>query len=155
MDLTIGNKVYVNKPWKANRGKHDPVDPRIQQDIDSCFEKLALPFNFPPLTSALFSTIERVDIWKGHIGFITLRSTWARLGLINPQTVADPGFEGNLTIEVFNGSANWIIIRPGEAIFSLTVVPCGWVPEYRGRYQGQTGITLPKAIPLPSQTVEN
>lgn len=105
------------------------------------------------------SVIERVE-WKntlfglGHtrevfrlpddlMAFVGVRSSWARRGFLVPPTIVDAGFQGDLTIEIARlGDAD---LTCGERflhlIFARTTGPC--VP-YRGKYQGQRGITEAK-----------
>ena len=69
--------------------------------------------------------------------------------LLCPSTVADPGFVGTLTLEVFNThKTRSFQVWPGDALFHMIINPCIGEPSYtqKGRYQGQTGITLPKAL---------
>ena len=127
--------------------RHDHVvDPLDQISIDEPYVWFNLPWTLPSLSRALLCTVGEVDIPPTTIGFIQLRSTWARMGLISPPTVADPGFKGDLTMEVFNASANPIMILPNIAIWSMHLIATSHEPLYRGRYQGQQGITLPKAL---------
>lgn len=142
MDLQTGTEMAIEMRY------HD-VDPRNQEQIDAMFESITLPYYLTSGERALLSTVDVVRIPAGVIGLIQLRSTWARLGLLSPPTVADPGFEGTLTLEVYNGSQHNILISPDDAIWSLhlvLLVPES-EPDYTGRYQGQTRLQLPKALP--------
>ena len=125
------------------------VDPYDQTTIDPNYELRTLPEELGSLKRALLATRDEVDIPATKLGFIQLRSTWARLGLVSPPTVADPGFFGHLTLEVFNASGSTILVPDGEAIWSMHLVDAD-EPFYRGRYQGQQGITLPRALSRPS-----
>ena len=139
-DLYTGNEMAldVGSPERV-------VDPYDQASIDEVYVRVPLPAELAPHARALLATREEVDIPATKLGFIQLRSTWARLGLISPPTVADPGFHGQLTMEVFNGSRSPILIPAAERIWSMHLVAVD-EPLYRGRYQGQRGITLPKAL---------
>lgn len=140
MDLSVSDCIYMSNYIG------DAIDPYDQNTINRAFVKLQLPGIIPSHTQILLSTAQQIKVDPGMVGFIGLRSTWARLGFISPQTVADPGFEGHLTLEVFNASSNPIIIRPGDVIFHIIYVPGVNLAQYYGIYQGQTGITLPKAL---------
>lgn len=81
-------------------------------------------------------------------GFITMRSTYARLGVFTPITFIDPGFEGNIVIEFMAKaklySGNGFEIRPSEMfqlVFVKTDAPVSL--GYSGRYQGQRGLKVP------------
>lgn len=138
--------LYTSNEIQMDAGQPDHlVDPFDQHTIDAIYEMASLPHVLPRFRRALLCTRDEVDIPATKVGFIQLRSTWARLGLVSPPTVADPGFHGILTMEVFNGSGAAILIPPNVAIWSMHLVTAD-EPLYRGRYQGQQGITLPKAL---------
>lgn len=150
MDLHVDKIIVFDQdtttrpPFRSMR-----VDPRKQDDIDSMFSKLMeLPLYIPPKARVLMSTWEEVDIPPDVVGLIALRSTWARLGFVSPPTLADPGYRGKLTMELVNLSNHEILVSIGDAIWSmvrLQLVP-GSEPMYKGRYQGQVGLQLPKAL---------
>ena len=104
-----------------------------------------LPIGIRPGHRALFSTQEVVTIPKDAFGLIHIRSTWARKGLFCPATIADPGFNGTLTLEVLNGSTQYIEVKKGDSLWSLNLVPTwGEIEPYNGKYQNQMGLTLAK-----------
>ncbi|MDP8013031.1 MAG: dCTP deaminase, partial [Nanoarchaeota archaeon] len=61
---------------------------------------------------------ERIKLSSNLVGFINLRSTYARLGILIPPTIVDAGFEGNLTIGML-GSNFPIKLYPGERMVHL------------------------------------
>ena len=143
-DLIVGNKIVLEKEPKPGHGHI--VNPYNQRSIDLMFEiPRNLPWNLEPGTRALLNTQEPVHIPAIKCGFVELRSTWARLGLFSPPTIADPGFRGQLTMEVVNLSQYAIQINPGDRIWSIVLINTE-EPMYRGRYQDQEGIQLPKAL---------
>ena len=160
-DLHLANLVAFEKNTSA-QPPFSPIliDPRDQRTINAMFtEKARLPLHLPPKQRALLSSKEVVTVPEGIMGFVTLRSTFARLGFISPPTVADPGFTGTITFEVYNSSNHKILIQPGEAVFSITMVQLmeGSEDSYSGRYQGQNSLTLPKALlemPEVEETIE-
>lgn len=150
MDLKIGS-TYVTDRGMAGT----IIDPYDQESfVDSFMDERALPGTILPGQRWLVATEEAIRVPNTCKGDVQLRSTWARLGLIIPATVADPGFIGNLTIEVFNANLNPILIRPGDALICMiySTIPYLGMSKNEidyathGRYQGQTGITLPKAL---------
>ena len=150
MDLTLADIIVFDEDYTT----HMPfaslmVDPRNQETIDKMFSKpVRLPVYIPPHTRALLSTIDVVTIPPGVIGIIGLRSTWARLGFISPMTIADPGFSGTLTMELWNASPQRILVRPGDKVWTIhnVVLADTEVVNYIGRYQGQTVLQKPKAL---------
>ena len=144
MDLHVENTIKVDI---ANVARYW-IDPYQQNEIDDMFGTGSLPYVLDPGRRILMSTVEIVTIGEGWCGLICLRSTWARLGLISPPTIADPGFSGTLTMELYNSSQSGIQLQPMDAIWSMTrlLIQPGSEDMYQGRYQGQRGVTIPKAL---------
>jgi len=98
-----------------------------------------------PSTHYLLHTLETVALPDDLMGFVELRSTFARLGFLMPPTIVDAGFRGQLTIEVLTPPYP-TRVRVGtrflHVVFARTLTPV--TNTYRGRYQGQTGVTLPR-----------
>ena len=76
--------------------------------------------------------------------FVEGRSSVGRLGLfVQNAGWVDPGFEGQITLELYNASGKTIVLRSGtrlgQLVFAKTDRPAA--NPYRGKYQGQTGAT--------------
>ena len=142
IDLRIGDEVAVllNNPR--------PLDPDKlrSEDLNEYYKvfKIDGDFILQPYMKVLISTLEYIKMPPDVAGLVELRSTFARLGLSIPPTVIDAGFEGQLTLEV-HGGAFPVILRKGmrfaHAVFMRVV---GEPIPYRGRYQRQRGVTLPR-----------
>ena len=139
MDLAIIEEAYIDIGNIC-------IDPHVQKTINISVKLVKLPYILNPLQRMLLCSKDYIKIPIKTFGFVQLRSTFARLGLMAPPTIADPGFEGQITLEVFNASNNSIFIHPGEKIFSINFVKAYNEGIYKGRYQKQTGITLAKSI---------
>lgn len=89
---------------------------------------------------ALGATAERISMPDDLMAFVQLRSTWARCGLMLPPTVIDAGFSGQVTLEIvsFREQALPVGQRFAHLIF---VRLSSFADPYRGKYQGQAGIT--------------
>lgn len=82
-------------------------------------------------------------------GRVEGKSSWARQGLIvHAAGFVDPGFRGQLTLELFNMSAEYIPLEYGAPIAQISFDFMDWPaqrpyghPELRSRYQGQIGPT--------------
>lgn len=78
-------------------------------------------------------------------------STTARLGLVLHQQAghADPGYSGNLTLEITAVATETTIVTPGQRIGQLLFTeldgPC--LRAYHGRYQGDTQPTPARTEP--------
>ena len=73
-------------------------------------------------------------------GFVVDKSTNARHFISAFNTLIDPGFKGNLTLELVNHSKQTINIEEGEPIVQIVF---HWLDEasdrpYSGKYQHQT-----------------
>ena len=92
----------------------------------------------------LGTTRETVELPDDLMAFIGIRSTWARRGfLMAGLTVIDAGFKGQITLEILNACESiWPLgERFAHIIFARLTGP---TDPYRGKYQGQHGITLAK-----------
>ncbi|KKL55432.1 hypothetical protein LCGC14_2255470 [marine sediment metagenome] len=145
MDLAIGNTYILEKQYVGH------VDMTNQASIDAVFgPEQPLPVTIYPGQRMLLSTRDSYKIPSGVIGKIGMRSSYGRMGFLSPATNADPGFEGQLTMSLKNISNQPILIRPGDKIWTIHYVQLMERTEgfYDGRYQGQTGIQPPIAVPI-------
>jgi dCTP deaminase len=89
----------------------------------------------------LGTTREVVTMPNDLCAFVQLRSTWARKGFIMPGTMIDAGFSGSITLEIAKfGAPGYVPVgaRFAHVIFAKLSSPSD---PYRGKYQGQQGIT--------------
>lgn len=103
----------------------------------------------------LATTAERVKLGDSLVGRIEGKSSWGRRFLLTHVTAGfvDPGFDGQLTLELVNLSNVSQVLHVGEPIaqmsFQWTDVtvhrPYG-SPELGSHYQHQSGVT-PSALP--------
>lgn len=78
-------------------------------------------------------------------GFVEGRSSIGRLGLfIQNAGWIDAGFEGEITLELYNASENTYVLRAGQRVGQVVFAQMDQMAEnpYRGKYQGQTGATV-------------
>lgn len=101
-------------------------------------------FAINPRECLLVCTREKVGLPDDLMGFVNLRSTYTRLGLFSPCGVVQAGFNGQLTIEIIGGSFP-LKIQAGDRMFQMVfmMVSSNSKATYKGRYQNQTGVTLP------------
>ncbi len=104
----------------------------------------------PPNSFALARTIEYFRIPRDVLTICLGKSTYARCGIIVNVTPLEPEWEGHVTLE-FSNTTNLpakIYAHEGVAqmIFLQATDPCDVSYKDRnGKYQGQLGVTLPKA----------
>lgn len=103
-----------------------------------------------PQRMVLGSLIERVKLPPTLVGVLDGRSTWARRGLLIHLTAGyiDPGFDGELTLEMLNVSTKVLHISTGTTIGQLrfhrlegTVARPYGSEGLGSHYQGQIGPT--------------
>jgi dCTP deaminase len=89
----------------------------------------------------LLSTTEHIRLSTRFAGRVDGKSSWGRRGLLIHITAGfiDPGFEGHLTLEVFNCGQQAVHVRDQAPIAQLVVEQLTEEPlsPYRGRYQFQ------------------
>jgi len=95
-----------------------------------------------PGEQCLVATMERVELGQDLVGILHVRSSLAREGIFASLALVDPGFKGQLTISLFNGSRKAVQLRAGERFVQLTLVKLGRqaATKYEGRYQDSTGV---------------
>lgn len=106
-------------------------------------------FDIAPGTHVLTATKEYFKIPRDVYGLVQAKSTYARCGINCLVTPLEPGWEGQITLEFSNSSANWIRLYAHEGIaqvifFRLSQQPKVTYDKRKGKYQGQRGITLPR-----------
>ena len=104
----------------------------------------------PPNSFALARTIEYFRIPRNVLTICLGKSTYARCGIIVNVTPFEPEWEGYVTREFSNTTPLPAKIYANEGvaqvIFFEANEPCEVsYKDRRGKYQGQTGVTLPKA----------
>ena len=147
LDMRLSNEVARHNPKLGGDFVVDPSDPETLKE-EYVIEKDLKEIVLRPKEQVLLSTMEFVGLPDNLIGFVELRSTWARHGLFMPPTIIDAGFAGTVTLEVFNSSKFAILLRPevrfAHVIFATTLNRVR--NAYKGTYLNQRGIFLPKKL---------
>jgi len=103
----------------------------------------------PPNSFALARTVEFFKIPRNVLTICVGKSTYARCGIIVNVTPFEPEWEGYVTLEFSNTTPLPAKIYAGEGcaqvLFFESDEPCETSYKDRGgKYQGQSGVTLPK-----------
>jgi dCTP deaminase len=135
-------KIFTANPYNT------VVDPK-NLDVRSL-----IPFKgdmciVPPNSFALAVTVEYFRIPRSVLTITVGKSTYARCGIITNVTPFEPGWEGYATLEISNTTPLPAKIYAGEGIAQVLFFeadePCETsYADRKGKYQGQTGIVLPK-----------
>ena len=103
----------------------------------------------PPNSFALARTVEHFKIPKNVLVICLGKSTYARCGIIVNVTPLEPGWEGHVTLEFSNTTPLPAKIYANEGVAQFIFLKGNEKPEVtyadrKGKYMGQTGVTLPK-----------
>src|SRR5881409_3960922 len=86
--------------------------------------------------------MERIGLPNNFLGILHLRSSFAREGVIASVALVDPGYQGQLTISLYNAGDRPVNLRQGERFIQLSLIrltkPAA--QEYRGQYLGSRGV---------------
>lgn len=104
----------------------------------------------PPNSFALASTVEYFRIPRSVLTVCLGKSTYARCGIIVNVTPLEPEWEGHVTLEFSNTTPLPAKIYANEGVAQMLFFESDEICEtsYKdrgGKYQGQRGVTLPKA----------
>jgi dCTP deaminase len=125
------------------------VDPK-DFDSDSFVNVKSDVCIIPPNSFALARTVEYFRIPRDVLTICLGKSTYARCGIIVNVTPLEPEWEGHVTLEFSNTTTLPAKIYANEGVAQMLFFSGDEVCEtsYKdrgGKYQGQTGVTLPKA----------
>jgi len=94
----------------------------------------------PPHSFLLATTKEYIKLPNNLTAFVEGRSSIGRIGLfIQNAGWVDPGFEGNITLELYNANSLPIELKSGRRICQLVFCKMDQAAQtpYNGKYQGQ------------------
>lgn len=147
-DVCLGNTFRM---FKYDIG-HMAIDPYNQKHLDELTELAEVPDGdrvlIYPKQFALAVTKERVAVPTNLVCRLEGKSSLGRLGLAVHITAGyiDPGFAGNITLEMVNFCPHPIVLRPGMLIAQIGFhrMDAAARKPYSGRYQGDTKATHSK-----------
>jgi dCTP deaminase len=125
------------------------VDPKAF-DQSSFVDMQAPVCIIPPNSFALARTVEYFRIPRNVLTICLGKSTYARCGIIVNVTPLEPEWEGHVTLEFSNTTTLPAKIYANEGVAQMIFFESDEVCETSyadrgGKYQGQQGVTLPKA----------
>lgn len=98
----------------------------------------------PPHSFMLATTLEYIKLPNNLTAFVEGRSSIGRMGLfIQNAGWVDPGFEGEITLELYNANQLPIKLKAGRRVCQLVFAKMDQDAHYpyRGKYQGQRTAT--------------
>ena len=142
-DARVSNdfKVFTNVNSAVVDPKNFKKDSFITRKSNTCV--------IPPNSFALARTVEYFQIPRNVLTICLGKSTYARCGIIVNVTPLEPEWEGHVTLEFSNTTNLPAKIYAGEGVAQMLFFESDEECEtsYKdrgGKYQGQTGVTLPK-----------
>lgn len=136
VDIRLGNTFSIVED--SSNGiitmEHEIIYKTIETDT-----YLLLPGQF-----VLATTMEYFKIPNNLTAFVEGRSSLGRMGLfIQNAGWVDPGFQGGITLELFNANRCAIELKAGRRVGQLVFaeMDAAALHPYQGKYQGQTGAT--------------
>lgn len=124
------------------------VDPK-QFDANSFVDFVGDVCIIPPNSFALARTVEYFRIPRSVLTICLGKSTYARCGIIVNVTPLEPEWEGHVTLEFSNTTTLPAKIYAHEGVAQMLFLESDEIcsTSYKdrgGKYQGQTGVTLPR-----------
>ncbi len=123
------------------------IDPKNRDGLEEMTETVEVPvgqvFILKPRALVLGTTLEKIGLSPGHVGFIEGKSSYARLGVSIHVTAGfiHPGSYGLQTLEIKNLTDNPIRLYPGARICQIIVAETKTPADkpYSGKYYDQKG----------------
>ncbi len=146
VDLRLGNEFRIFKT--VSIPYLDPLDCSLEKYTELIHVEDGKPFLIHPGDFVLGTTKERIEIGNGIVARIEGRSSLGRLGIIVHATAGyiDPGFRGQITLEISNISKVPVALYPGmricQVVFEVTSSESEFIyGEKSNKYQDQEGPT--------------
>lgn len=141
IDIRLGNTFCVVEDSPTGILE---LDKEIRYKTITADTYILLPNQF-----VLATTMEYLRLPDTLTAFVEGRSSLGRLGLfIQNAGWVDPGFEGEITLELYNANRCAIALRAGRRVGQLVFARTDdWVLRpYAGKHQRQTGATGSKVF---------
>jgi dCTP deaminase len=143
-DIRIADEFRIFTPGLGDLTVVDPKNFDARSMVDYHGNVCVIP----PNSFILAKTVEYFRIPRNVLTICVGKSTYARCGLIVNVTPFEPSWEGFVTLEISNTTPLPAKVYANEGIAQVLFFE-GDPPEMsyadkKGKYQGQTGITLPK-----------
>ena len=136
VDIRLGNTFRIVEDCPSGTMTLDAEIPYKTVRAD---RYILLPGQF-----VLATTMEYFELPDNLTAFVEGRSSLGRLGLfIQNAGWVDPGFQGEITLELFNANRCAIELKAGRRVGQLVFAEMDdtALKPYNGKYQGQKGAT--------------
>jgi dCTP deaminase len=138
-DIRLGNTLWCMEPSSVPLQLHAYESPTGFNVATYPLESRVL---LQPHSYYLGYSLEYIYMPNDLKGRCIGKSTWARLGLLVNTTPLEPGWEGQITLELVNLSPRPLAVLIGGGIAQLEFERLSQPVErpYRGKYQCQIGV---------------
>jgi dCTP deaminase len=147
---SYGYDLRVAREWRVFTNVHNSIvdpknfDPKTFVEIDADY------IDLPPNSFTLARSVEYFRIPRNVLCVCVGKSTYARCGIICNVTPFEPGWEGHVTLELTNSTSLPARVYANEGLCQVLFFESDEECETSyadraGKYQGQTGVTLPKS----------
>lgn len=138
VDLRLGTEFLV---------VDDITTPYLSTDKPANYQEIEIAdketITIPPQTFMLGTTLEKISLPDHLTAFVEGRSSIGRLGVfIQNAGWIDPGFSGQITLELFNANRVSVKLQAGMRVCQLVIAEVDQETEgYSGKYLFQEGAT--------------
>lgn len=133
-------RVFVNAFNTVVDPKNFDTNSLVELEADECI--------IPPNSFVLTRSVEYLRIPEDTMVIALGKSSYARCGIVANVTPLEPGWEGHVTLELSNTTPLPAKVYANEGIVQLLFFqgdrPEQTYADRSGKYQGQTGVTLPR-----------
>ncbi len=136
IDIRLGNTFSIVKDSSSGI---ITLENKIEYETIETDTYVILPGQF-----VLATTMEYFELPDNLTAFVEGRSSLGRMGLfIQNAGWVDPGFKGEITLELFNANRCAIELKAGRRVGQLVFAEMDdtAMNPYNGKYQGQKGAT--------------
>lgn len=151
IDLHLGKRYRMQRRSLPGEGAHRPGPDLWGPEREISYSLVVRPGDY-----ILASVAERIALDAQHDAQLSSRSTWRRAGLsiCGDAGYVDPGFDGELVLELMVTGTKALLLYPGDRICQMSVrrllSPAAHPYGKKGHhYQGQTGATACVAVAAP------
>ncbi|HET9027930.1 MAG TPA: dCTP deaminase [Trueperaceae bacterium] len=133
-------RIFVNAFNTVVDPKNFDTRSLVEWDGETCI--------IPPNSFVLTRSVEYLKIPDDTMVIALGKSSYARCGIVANVTPLEPGWEGHVTLELSNTTPLPAKVYANEGIVQLLFFqgerPDTTYADRDGKYQGQTGVTLPR-----------
>lgn len=145
---SYGYDVRLGSEFVLYKDTDEPLDPLCVRP-DDYDRYVAEEVIIGPGDFLLGVTMETITMPPDTTAMLCDKSSLARSGISIQNTLMEAGWKGQITLEIHNQLRRPVILRSGQGIGQLIFFrgnPCMTTyADRNGKYQGQTGVVVPRA----------